>query len=241
MSIRIYPCFFIGIFPYVELLTQKLVTTVLTSRVKKCKVKIMRTRLWLYLLSSVSGFVLWGCSLQQIRNLPPDNLTAGQEEIDLPPSVADMRVVDGSTFNYGEAPDNCQPEAVAMRVAELFQAINNKEINRLSTWFSAEEAYSFVFMWKATPEPEEQLNFFDLKNLSQFLNTRYAQNESLILTDVFVNYWEPRNNTANFNYHGHRMADDLPDQNIIGKGMLYCQSNTFAAIGVGPDTIRNNE
>lgn len=194
---------------------------------------MLEKTLLLHALTIVVSFILAGCSLRGTPDASPVP-SIQPEETALHSLITNVNISGSPAFDDEEVPERCHPEDVAMRISQLFQAINNKEVDSLPTFFSEEEQYSFAFLWKSELEAE-QLRFLNLEDLSHFLDARYAQNETLTLTRVQVNSWEQEQNVAHFLYHGDRVADDLPDQNVFGKGALYCESSTFAIIGIVPE------
>jgi hypothetical protein len=202
------------------------------------RILMRQTKLLWCLLTIIGLFTMVSCRSLETPSASSTSFIQ-PKETDLYSLIKNVNVSSGLGFSYEETPDDCLPEDVAMRIAQLFQAINNKEVNTLSSFFRDDAPYSLAILWRTEPEAE-QLVFLDLKSLSDFLPSRYAQNETLTLTTVLLNFVDPERNQAHFLYHGYRTSDDLPDQKIFGKGVLYCESSTFQIIGIGPESVDTN-
>lgn len=147
------------------------------------------------------------------------------------------------TGDSGDAPASCRPSAVGELMVRFLHAVNTASADP-SAFFASS------FQWYSMTEGNPRKNgrhfvAFDLPKLSKYFEDRSAQNESMKLLELSVQY-EPGRDLGHIQYVIERRADDIQNVGPVatGKGAVACAEGKIELLsmamakdigaGVGP-------
>ena len=137
------------------------------------------------------------------------------------------------------APDGCDVQEVAQRLLEFADAFNRDDPQFVPMFFSDRAP----FAWYSAPDGDptagtQGTDVYSTKELPAYFERRHAQHEQLFFKEIQVNGWEAQRGLVHFEFTVNRQADDLHDgaaQDVMGKGALHCQTQTFVVISIGDE------
>lgn len=139
------------------------------------------------------------------------------------------------------APDGCRPDQVAERLAQLSQAINEKDSALVMDFFRG-GPFQWYSMGEAGTATTSERHFvaYTLNDLEGYFVERFAQDENWEMKELHVNGWESARRLVHFGpVRISRTANDLPqelggaDNLTEGKGAYHCGSATFIVLSLG--------
>ncbi len=148
--------------------------------------------------------------------------------------VSDNVVVTGQA---DRAPEGCDVPEVAQRLLDFADAYNHADPDMVPTFFSD----AAPFAWYSAPDAvnpagTEVTAVESVNELPAYFERREAQHEQLTFKQIQVNGWEAQRGLVHFQFTVSRQADDLNGSvalEVIGKGAIHCQTQTFVAIFIG--------
>lgn len=131
------------------------------------------------------------------------------------------------------APTGCSPRDVGERLEDLFEALNQNNLEQAMSFFSTGDQLE----WYSAPEDDSQTGTaYNLKDLSAFFSRRQAQHEQVQLLSFQANGWDAGRGLVHFQFDATRRADDLGNgqlNTIGGKGAFFCEQQAFVVISLG--------
>jgi hypothetical protein len=135
------------------------------------------------------------------------------------------------------APDGCGVEEVAQRLLDFADAFNRNDLQVVPTFFSNRAPFAWYSAPDGNPTAGAQgTAVYSTKDLPAYFERRHAQHEQLFFKEIQVNGWETQRGLVHFEFTVNRRADDLNGgiaRDVIGKGALHCQTQTFVVISIG--------
>jgi hypothetical protein len=137
-------------------------------------------------------------------------------------------------------PAPCRPEAVAVSLWKLFDAVNRSDLSGVDTVVGDESE----FQWYSVSEgnPSKGGSYFTARNLEDmktYLAERSDENEKLDLLALQVRY-DSKRHEVSLQLEVRRTADDLDERGFTdaiahGKGAVECDGGKLVLMSLGLD------
>jgi hypothetical protein len=185
---------------------------------------------WVYLVEilAASAFILGGCGIQPTTGEGISTPVPAITQTCSPFFLSDVSI----TGSAEGAPQRCSVEAVAGRLYDLSQAVDQADANLVPKFFGDSES---GFQWFCLQDGLNPFTAYTLDELRVYLQGRYEKNERWKLERLQVNGYDAGRELTHFGpVVFTRTADDLESASqVLGKGAFSCVDETFVVLCLG--------